>query len=103
MAIILVEGREEPVEGSTAVSLLNNLLRAGVRISHICGGKAGCGTCRVRILEGMEFCTPMREAERGRLTRADGTVPEGVRLACQTYVRGRVRIKIMAPGIEKKR
>jgi adenylate cyclase len=56
----------------------------------------------VRILEGVEFCSPMREAERGRLTRADGTLPAGVRLACQTYVRGRVRITILAPGAGKK-
>lgn len=98
MALIHVEGYEDPIEGSPAVSLLNNLLRAGVRISHLCGGKAGCGTCRVRFISGEALASPMGERERARLAGGDGTLPEHVRLACQTHVRGEVSIRVLAPG-----
>jgi len=100
MIRIFVEGYDIPLTGSAAVSILNILLRNGVAISHLCGGKAVCGTCRIRILEGAEFLSPMKESEKIRLLhgRKDETLPEGVRLACQTYARGDVRIKVLATG-----
>ncbi len=103
MATIIVENSEEAlrVEASPAVSILNALLRAGVRISHLCGGRALCGTCRIRILEGEKYLSPMGEAERIRLSER-GPLPEGVRLACQTYTWGNVRIRVLAPGKPKR-
>jgi len=53
------------------------------RVPHlsVCGGKARCSTCRVRILEGQDDLDAPSEAERTLLRRigADGDV----RLACQ--------------------
>lgn len=98
MARIIVEGKERrTVETSPAVSILNSLLREGVRISHLCGGKALCGTCRVKILDGVKYLSPMGEAERIRLTEK-GPLPEDVRLACQTYTWGTVTLRVLAPG-----
>jgi adenylate cyclase len=98
MVKITVRGKtDREVEASPAVSILNNLLRAGVKISHLCGGRAICGTCRIRILSGAEHLTPMGAAERRRL-EADGTVADDIRLACQTYTRGEVVIRVLAPG-----
>ena len=85
------------MEAAPAVSILNNLLRSGVKISHVCGGRAECGTCRIRILSGAEYLSPMREAEHRRLN-ADGPVGEDIRLACQSYTRGNLVIKVLAPG-----
>ena len=53
------------------------------RVPHlsICGGKARCSTCRVRVLEGEAGLTPPAEAEM-RLLRRIGADPD-VRLACQ--------------------
>ena len=48
------------IETSAAVSILNALLRNGTDIQHRCGGKAVCGTCRVRIVDGAKFLSPMR-------------------------------------------
>lgn len=95
-----VLGRATPIEASAAVSILNLLLRNAVPISHLCGGKAVCGTCRIKILEGEENLSPMGEAERVRLSkgRSDGQPPAHIRLACQTYTRGPVSIKVLAPG-----
>ncbi|MFP4267625.1 MAG: 2Fe-2S iron-sulfur cluster-binding protein [Spirochaetaceae bacterium] len=98
MARIIVVGKENrTVETSPAVSILNSLLRKGVRISHLCGGKALCGTCRVQILDGRKYLSPMGEAERVRLTER-GPLPEDVRLACQTYTWGTVTLRVLAPG-----
>ncbi len=101
MAKIIVEGKEgkerREIETSPAVSILNSLLRAGLRISHLCGGRALCGTCRIKILEGERYLSPMGEAERIRLSER-GPIPEAVRLACQTYTWGTVTIRVIAPG-----
>ena len=98
MARIIVDGDpDRTIETTAAVSILNSLLRGGERISHLCGGRALCGTCRIRILEGERYPSPMGEAERTRLSER-GPVPEHVRLACQTYTWGTVRIRILAPG-----
>jgi adenylate cyclase len=53
------------------------------RVPHlsVCGGKARCSTCRVRVIEGAESLPPPAEAER-RLLRRIGAGPD-VRLACQ--------------------
>lgn len=90
------EGRE--FEASSAVSLLNNLQRQGLRISHVCGGKAICGTCRVRILRGEDRLSRIGEAERTRL-KALGD-PEHTRLACQTYAFGDVTLSIVVKKSE---
>lgn len=97
-----MEGREGRILISPAVSILNTLLQNGIRISHLCGGKAVCGTCRIKILAGEEYLSPMQEAERVRLASGTGKElpPPHTRLACQTYARGDIRIKILSPGTE---
>lgn len=84
MARITVRG-DPPAAAETgpALSLLNALLRGGVRIRHDCGGKALCGTCRVRVLAGAASLSPMGERERERLAAVGAA--EGERLACQAH------------------
>lgn len=53
------------------------------------GCRAGsCGTCRVRIVRGLENCSPMTTEERDFL--AGLSAPGDQRLACQVSVRGDV-------------
>jgi len=92
VARIVVENGGSEVRASPAVSLLNTLMQNGIGIAHLCGGKAICGTCRIKIVSGKEVLSPMTEAEIGRL-KAMGN-PADTRLACQTYTAGDVRIKI---------
>ena len=89
---VLNDGVE--IEGSAAISLLNTLLRAGIAIDHRCGGKAQCGTCRVRVVDGMEHTSPRREAELAKLEKFGS--PPDLRLACQTYIAGDVTIEIQS-------
>lgn len=102
--VVEIEGRDERLQISPAVSILNTLLQNGVRISHLCGGKAVCGTCRIKILKGEEYLSPMQEAERVRLISGTGkeNPPPQTRLACQTYARGDIKIRILAPGASRR-
>ena len=94
--MIRVQGRADPVPSSPAVSLLNLLLRSGVPIHTVCGGRAQCGRCLIRVLAGEQNLSPRRAAEQQRLA-ALGAGPD-MRLACQSYTRGEVEIQIINPG-----
>ena len=96
MASIRIQGSEVVVEVSAAISILNTLMREGVPIKHVCGGKAICGTCRFKVIDGHRFLSPIRERERIRLDALGN--PKDVRLACQTYTYGDVTIEIVLAG-----
>ncbi|MCC3469749.1 MULTISPECIES: adenylate/guanylate cyclase domain-containing protein [unclassified Microcoleus] len=66
--------------------ILEASLRAGIPHTHACGGSARCSTCRVLIVEGLEFCSPRNSAE-DELAQKLRLEPE-IRLACQTQVAG---------------
>jgi ferredoxin len=90
------DGPVAELESSPAVSILNSLLIAGVRIRHDCGGKALCGTCAIRVLAGGTGLSPLGPREAERL--AAGRRPAGIRLACQTRAAHEVSIEIIADG-----
>ncbi len=73
------------------LTVLENLLDAGVRHAHACGGNAACSTCRILILEGSEHCRSMTAAERKLAQRLD--LPVHIRLACQTRITGDVTLQ----------
>lgn len=70
--------------------MLAMVVGAGLPIAHLCGGRARCSTCRVRIVEGLESLTGRTDAEGAMAERLD--LPDEVRLACQTYATGEVRL-----------
>jgi adenylate cyclase len=94
--VIRIEGRQEPVASSPAVSLLVLLQRAGVPIHTVCGGRAQCGRCLVQVLEGAEKMNLPGAAELLRLKALQAG--PGYRLACQSYTRGELRIRIVNPS-----
>ena len=60
-------------------TLLDALRQADVPIVHACGGHARCSTCRVRVVAGLEGCTPrtddeQRMADRIGLVSFDATL-----------------------------
>ena len=93
MASITVQNTGQVVQASAAISILNTLMRSDVNIMHVCGGKAQCGTCRFRIVEGHRFLSPIKERERVRLEAVGN--PKDVRLACQTHTFGDITIEIL--------
>lgn len=78
-------------EAGRGKTILEGALLAGIPHAHACGGNAKCSTCRVWILDGLEQCEDRNEAERA-LSTSLGFGPE-VRLACQTRLRGDVKLR----------
>lgn len=72
-------------------TVLEGALRAGIPHAHACGGHAKCSTCRIWILDGLEQCADRSDDEKA-LSAALGFGPE-VRLACQTRLRGDVKLR----------
>ncbi|NJK77159.1 MAG: adenylate/guanylate cyclase domain-containing protein [Microcoleus sp. SU_5_6] len=66
--------------------ILEASLRSGIPHTHVCGGSARCSTCRVLIVEGLEFCSP-RTSPEVELAKKLHLEPE-IRLACQTQIAG---------------
>lgn len=94
MTLTLVrDGREQVFAGSPVLSVLVSAQRAEVALRHDCGGKAQCGTCRVRVLEGRGGPLLPREAERLAAVGADADM----RLACQLRPASDMRLQAVLP------
>ncbi len=61
----------------------------------VCGGRARCSTCRTLILEGSQHLSEPTDAEKKLLSRLNA--PPDIRLACQSYASGNVRIRPLVP------
>jgi len=66
-------------------SRANNIAHASV-----CGGRARCSTCRIRVLDGLEHCPPAGRNEQMTLERI--AAGPDMRLACQLRPTGPVRV-----------
>jgi adenylate cyclase len=64
----------------------------GYHLAHasMCGGRARCSTCRVRVNAGEEFCPSPGTDEQATLERIGA--PAHVRLACQLRPRGDISV-----------
>jgi adenylate cyclase len=61
-------------------------------LAHValCGGRARCSTCRVRVTGGEEHCPPAGAMEQATLARIDAGA--GIRLACQLRPDGDIAV-----------
>ena len=90
MSHLTVWPDDRNLEFEPEANVLDALVEAHVPIAHLCGGKARCSTCRVRVFEGTENLLPRTEAEQAMAERL--SFPDEVRLACQTVATGSVRL-----------
>ncbi len=81
----------QTVEADPAETILQVSLRAGIPHAHACGGNARCSTCRVVILEGLEYCVSRNDREQKLADRLHFT-PD-IRLACQTTIGKDVKLR----------
>jgi adenylate cyclase len=93
MAKVRIHGTTEVIQAGMLTSLLNALLSQGFPIRTLCGGKAQCGRCLIKIRSGASLLSPIREEERRKLQTL-GAGPDH-RLACQCYARGDVEIEVI--------
>lgn len=91
VAVLLYEPEGKTVEVAPGASILETSLAAGIPLSNECGGNGRCSTCRVRIVDGLEFCSPPNSAEAA-LAEQIG-LDRNTRLACQTTVSGNVKLR----------
>ena len=94
--MIRIKGREQGISSSPAISILNLLQRNRVSIQTLCGGRAQCGRCLIRILSGAERMNKKNQREIIRLKAMNAG--EDMRLACQSYTRGDIEIEIINSG-----
>lgn len=83
MAEIKIANYNVNIPALSGQSILISLLNEGQPVHTICGGKAQCGCCRVKILQGSEKLSPVRPGEKARL--GEVKLEDGWRLACQTH------------------
>ena len=80
-------------------TILEAVRDAGLAHASVCGGRARCTTCRVRISDGLAALAPPERAEALALARIEA--PPNVRLACQTRPRADVAIvPLLPPGAD---
>ena len=94
---VCIANRSLTITVNPAFSLLNNYLMQNIPIQTLCGGKAACGRCRFRVLNGASFLSPVRPAEIARLGEA--LIAAGWRLSCQSHVLRDITIEL--PGIDE--
>jgi adenylate cyclase len=76
------------------MTLLEASRSAGVRHASVCGGRARCSTCRVRIERGLDTLPPPTGAEAITLKSIDA--PANVRLACQVMPSSSLSVAIIS-------
>ncbi|WP_163833586.1 adenylate/guanylate cyclase domain-containing protein [Spartinivicinus ruber] len=87
--ITLANGHQIPL--NREATLLDNLRQNNISHAAVCGGRARCTTCRIRILEGSSHFPPPSPLEQQALTKIKA--PRDVRLACQSRPKGSVTIQ----------
>jgi adenylate cyclase len=84
------------VAAHTGSSILEALRDAGLPHASVCGGRARCTTCRVRIADGLQALAPPSALEADALRRIDAA--PNVRLACQARPATDVWITPLVPA-----
>jgi adenylate cyclase len=89
---------KKTVEAGEGETLLQAALRAKIPHTNVCGGFARCSTCRVSVVEGLEYCPPRTPEEQAIADTLH--LPDNVRLACQTVPTGPVKVRRMVEELE---
>ncbi len=86
---MLLVNEEKVIPVKEDDTILNLLTKHKIFVPSACGGKATCGFCKVRILDGGGDIKPTEEPYLSTQEREDG-----VRLSCQVKVKDNVKIEI---------
>lgn len=93
--ISVTYANDRTVRAPRGLSLLAISRINGVPHASVCGGRARCSTCRVRVLAGAENLAPPSDREQQVLRRVGA--PGNVRLACQIHPMGDITVSTLLP------
>ena len=79
-------------------NLMNTLASQGIFLPSACGGKANCGQCKLRVLEGGGTILP---TETGFFSRKQ--IKDGWRLGCQVKVKDNLKIAVPESALSVKK
>ena len=74
--------------------------KARLAITTACNAKATCGLCRVKIVSGEAFLTPINDAEKKHLGNVYFITKQ--RLSCQARLQGGGDVVVEIPGAPKR-
>ena len=77
-------------------SILETSRWAAIPHASVCGARARCSTCRVRVTRGLDGLALPSPAERATLARIGA--PAGIRLACQVRPRVDIAVRPLVPA-----
>lgn len=83
------------VRVADGATLLEAAREAGVGLNAVCGGAGVCGTCRLRVVEGI--VSSASKSERTFLSQ--DRIDQGYRLACQVDIHGDVLVEVPPESI----
>ena len=86
------------IEAAEGETFLQAAQRANLPHANICGGTGRCSTCRISVLEGLEHCSPRTPEEQAIADLLH--FPPMVRLACQTFPSGNVKVRRLVEDLE---
>lgn len=78
--------KDKNIKVKPGQTILAASLEAGIPHYHMCGGNGKCSTCRILVLEGMNFLSHKSDKEMALVK--EYKLPPQVRLACQAKVTG---------------
>src|SRR5712672_1901234 len=80
------------------LTILETSMRFNVPHASVCGGKARCSTCRVRVVSDRAMLPPPSGREAFVLARVGASANPSIRLACQLRPRGDVAVIPVLPA-----
>ncbi|MDP9138026.1 MAG: adenylate/guanylate cyclase domain-containing protein [Pseudomonadota bacterium] len=94
---IVVEYADGPrVSAPQGLTLLEISRLNGIPHASVCGGRARCSTCRVRVLDGLAAQPAALDLEARVLARVGA--PANVRLACQLRPTSSIHVALLLPA-----
>ena len=86
------------ITAARGLSILEISRQSDIPHASACSGRGRCGTCRVRVVGGLENLSPIAAREAQTLQRIDASGPD-IRLACQALLIGsRATVERLVPA-----
>ncbi len=95
---ININNGTKELEVAPGGTLMNSLAENGIFLPSACGGKANCGQCKVRVVEGGGTILP---TETGFFSRKQ--IKDGWRLGCQVKVKDNLGIAVPESALSVKK